>query len=199
MGRTTYSNDRRNLKAVTKGYFTNDFADNFTQIKESRIHVSIDPKKIRRREARDSEAHPVTFPIIFGMDVTGSMLKIPQLLIKEGLPKMITDIIQGGVQSPALLFLAVGDSAARDRAPLQIGQFESGDEELDVWLERTWPEGGGGGNAGESYPWAWYFAGYHTTTDAWDKRKEKGLLVTFGDEPCLGAISKTEFEEVMGK
>lgn len=198
MGGPTYSFASRSARADSLGYATKSASETFTQINEKRIHESMDPKNIRLRESRDSEVHPLTFPIIFGMDVTGSMQEVPHMLIKEGLPKMMSDIIQSGVTSPAVLFLALGDSAAGDKAPLQVGQFESGDAELDQWLTRTWPEGKGGGNTGESYLWAWYFAAKHCQTDAWDKREEKGLLVTFGDEPCVDSISVTEMREVMG-
>ncbi|STD12570.1 hypothetical protein [Chryseobacterium carnipullorum] len=37
-------------------------------------------------------------------------------------------IIQGGVPDPALLFLGIGDHEC-DAYSLQVGQFESGDEE----------------------------------------------------------------------
>lgn len=199
MGGTSYSSSARHLRAESSGFFTRSFADTFTQVKEGKIHDSMDPRKIRFREARDSEIHLLSYPIIFGMDVTGSMKQVPHMLIQDGLPHMVSKIIQGGVESPALLFLALGDSQNPDEAPFQIAQFESGDAELDMWLTRTWPEGGGGGNTGESYLWAWYFAAYHCATDAWDKRGHKGLLVTFGDEPCLPIITKHEYEEVMGK
>jgi hypothetical protein len=199
MGGLGYSIESRSLRAMSEGYHTKPFTETFGQSKVGKIHESMDPKKIRLRESRDSEIHPKTFPIYFTLDVTGSMLDIPHMLIKDGLPTMVSKMIQGGIPSPAILFGAVGDSAWGDIAPLQIGQFESGDAELDMWLTRTFPEGGGGSNRGESYAWAWYFAANHTVTDAWEKRKEKGLLVTVGDEPCLEAISKTEFDTVMGE
>jgi hypothetical protein len=199
MGGPAYNSETRSMRAMSEGYHTKSFTDTFVQSKVGKIHESMDPKNIRLRESRDSEIHPKTFPIYFTLDVTGSMLEIPHMLIKDGLPTMVSKMIQGGISSPAILFGAVGDSAWGDSAPLQIGQFESGDAELDMWLTRTYPEGGGGSNRGESYLWAWYFAARHTVTDAWEKRKEKGLLVTVGDEPCLEAISKTEFDAVMGK
>lgn len=198
MGGTLYSFNLRSARAEEKGYFTKAVEDTFTQIKEGKIHESMNPRFIRLRESRDSTIHPNSFPIVFCMDVTGSMKRVPHMLIKDGLPKMVTTTIQKGVESPAILFVAVGDSQAGDNAPLQIGQFESGDLEMDTWLERTWPEGGGGGNIGESYLWFWYFLAYHTATDAWDKRKERGLAVSFGDEPCLAQITRQEYEEVMG-
>jgi hypothetical protein len=54
---------------------------------------------------------------------------------------------------------------------------------LDRWLTNVFIEGKGGGNGGESYSLAWYFAGYRTSTDSFEKRGRKGLLFTVGDEP----------------
>jgi hypothetical protein len=196
MGGDFYSTSNRSARAASMGYATKSVSQNFEQTKVRRIHESMDPRKIRFRESRDSSVHPLTYPVLFKMDVTGSMDKIPQMLIIDGLPKMISGIIERGVTSPALLFGAIGDSRC-DSAPLQIGQFESGDSQLDMWLSRTWPEGGGGGNGGESYLWAWYFAANHCATDAWDKRQEKGLLITTGDEPCHDTITRAEMKEVM--
>jgi len=161
-------------------------------------HESMNPNGITFREARDSEVHPNTVPIILGLDVTGSMGHIPHELIKDGLPKLMGGIIQGGVPDPALLFLGIGDHEC-DRFPLQVGQFESGDEELDMWLTRTYIEGGGGGNAGESYLLAWYFAAFHTKTDAFEKRGQKGLLFTVGDEPNLPTLPASAIKEIMGQ
>ena len=60
--------------------------------------------------------------------------------------------------------LAIGD-AVSDRAPLQVGQFESG-LEMDMWLTRIWLEGRGG-DLPESYTLAHWFGAHHTATDAW--------------------------------
>ena len=197
MGWTSYSSDSRSLRASSLGYFTKSSDDIFTQSKERKIHESMMPSKAVLREARDSDTHPNTMPIIIGLDTTGSMGNIPMHLVKDGLPKMVGNIIQKGVNDPAILFLGVGDHEC-DRAPLQVGQFESGDEELDLWLTRTWLERGGGGNSGESYLLAWYFAAKHTVTDAWEKRGQKGILFTIGDEPCLKSLPKRAVEELMG-
>ena len=40
-------------------------------------------------------------------------------------------------------FVAVGDATC-DRAPLQVGQFESAAKEMDQWLTWSFLEGGGG-------------------------------------------------------
>lgn len=197
MGGTFYSSEQRHLRASTSGYFTKSADEIFTQSKSRKIHESMDPRNAKLREARDSDAHPVTVPIVLALDVTGSMQKIPHYLVKDGLPHTVGSIIQRGIPSPALLFLAIGDHEC-DNYPLQVGQFESGDQELDTWLTRTYLEGKGGGNAGESYLLAWYFAAKHTVTDAWEKRNKKGFLFTTGDEPCLRSLPKNVINGLMG-
>jgi hypothetical protein len=142
----------------------------------------MNPNQITLRECRDSEVHPNTIPIIVGMDVTGSMGKIPHSLVQKGLPTLMSKLIEKGVDDASLLFTAVGDHIS-DNYPLQVGQFESGDVELDMWLTRTYLEGNGGGNGGESYGLVWDFVNRFVKTDAWEKRNQKGFVFTFGDEP----------------
>ena len=197
MGDNPYSVKNRSIRAESLGYATKSKEEIFTQSRDKRIHESMVPAKALLRESRDSETHPNSFPIIFALDVTGSMLKIPLHLVQEGLPKIMEGIMQVGVPDPAILFLAIGDHEY-DNFPLQVGQFESGDEQLDMWLTRTFLEGKGGGNEGESYSLAWYFASHHTVTDSWEKRKQKGLLITIGDEPCLSSLPARAVEEIMG-
>lgn len=198
MGWTSYDSGSRSFRAASAGYYTKSADDIFIQNKERKIHESMLPSKALLREARDSEVHPKSLPIIVALDVTGSMRRIPHELVKDGLPNMVGNMIQRGITDPAILFLGIGDHTCDD-APLQVGQFESGDEELDMWLTRTWLEGGGGGNEGESYLLAWYFGAYHTVTDAYEKRGEKGFLFTIGDEPCVKSLPKRAVQEIMGK
>jgi len=197
MGSTRYDMDARFDRARRAGYGSKSASEIFTQNAKRMAHESMNPRGIVFRESRDSAVHPNTVPIVLGLDVTGSMGHIPHDLIKEGLPKLMGGIIQGGVPDPALLFLGIGDHEC-DHYPLQVGQFESGDEELDMWLTRTYIESGGGGNAGESYLLAWYFAAFHTRTDAFEKRNQKGLLFTVGDEPCLKTLPASSIREIMG-
>jgi hypothetical protein len=107
------------------------------------------------------------------------------------------EIIKAGIADPQVLFMGIGDHEC-DRSPLQVGQFESSDELLDKWLESTYLEGGGGGNAGESYMLAWYFAANHTQIDCLEKRKEKGFLFTIGDEPVLLSVPGPALQKIMG-
>lgn len=197
MGYTDYDSRSRSTRAFSSGYYTKSEKEIFTQSTEKKAHPDMIPNGIKFRECRDSEAHPFTVPIQFYLDVTGSMGMIPNEMIKDGLPTLMSTLIQNGVKDASLMFGGIGDHEY-DRAPLQIGQFESGDAELDLWLTRTWLEKGGGGNAGESYLLGWYFASNHILTDAWEKRKTKGFVFTIGDEPCLKNLPLSAVKGIMG-
>lgn len=149
------------------------------------------------RECRDSVNHPESFPVIIGLDVTGSMGTVPHRLITEGMPDIMKHIIEGGLASPQICFMGIGDHEC-DSVPLQVGQFEASDLLLDKWLKLTYLEGGGGGNEGESYHLPWYFAAKSVVTDNWEKRGRKGVLITIGDEPVLGSISSSSLHGIMG-
>lgn len=177
MGNSGYSSNSRGIRSQSLGYTTKSAKELFS----SKLHGSLDSKNIKFREARDSKEHPHTYPVILALDVTGSMGRIPHHLLAHGLPTMVQTLMDNGLNDCPICFVAVGDQY-RDKAPIQIAQFESGDEELDIHLQNTWIESGGGGNGGESYPLVYYFAAHKTQTDAWEKRKEKGFIFTIGDE-----------------
>ena len=194
MGGGTYSISNSFARAVTNNYAEKSNAEIFTQ---RNINNAMNPFGIKVRESRDSVEHPNSLAVIFGLDVTGSMGSVPHFLVKEGLTKVMGSIIQGNEPDPQVLFLGVGDHEC-DQSPLQVGQFESSDELLDKWLTTVYLEGGGGGNAGESYLLAWYFAAYHTSIDCFEKRGRKGLLFTIGDEPNLKTLPKAFVKKMMG-
>lgn len=196
MGGGSYNFAERSVRATTS-YAGKSANQIFEQNEKRKIHESMSPLGITVREARDSAEHPNSVPIILNLDLTGSMGAIPMHLVQEGLPKIMAGIIQAGVPDPQLLFIGIGDHEV-DKYPLQVGQFESADLELDTWLTRTYLEGGGGGNSGESYLLAWYFAAFHTATDAWDKRKQKGFLFTIGDEPTLKNLPANAVKTLIG-
>jgi hypothetical protein len=112
---------------------------------------------------------------------------IAEVMAKAGLGTFITEVLKRRpVSDPHLMFMGIGDAHC-DRAPLQVTQFEA-DIRIAEQLEKIWLEGGGGGNACESYDLAWYFAARHTVIDCLEKRRRKGILFTIGDEepsPCL--------------
>jgi hypothetical protein len=195
MGHGTYSVVDRDVRATSLGYFTKSSSEIFSR---RSINNAMNPHGITVRESRDSAEHPNTVAIILALDVTGSMGSIPHHLVKEGLPNIMGTVIEKGMKDPQLLFLGIGDHEC-DESPLQVGQFESSDELLDKWLTDVYLEGGGGGgNAGESYFLAWYFAALHTSIDCLEKRGQKGFLFTVGDEPVLKSVSKKTMENLMG-
>jgi hypothetical protein len=194
MGGGTYSVSNRVDRATTLGYYTSSAQEIF---KQRSINNAMNPNGIVVRESRDSEEHPTSVAIILALDVTGSMGSVPHHLVKDGLPNIMGGITEKGLKDPQLLFLAIGDHEC-DSSPLQVGQFESSDELLDKWLTDVYLEGGGGGNAGESYLLAWYFASKHTAIDCFEKRGQKGFLFTIGDEPTLKAIPKKTLSGIMG-
>jgi hypothetical protein len=197
MGNSSYSTTNRSVRSANMGYTTKSANEIFEQNTKRIIHETMDPKGVVKRECRDSEAHPSAIPIQLYLDVTGSMGHIPHEMIKHGLPTLMGSLIQNGVGDAALMFGAIGDHES-DRYPLQIAQFESGDAELDMWLTRTYLEGNGGGNGGESYLLAWYFGANHVVTDAFEKRKQKGFIFTVGDEPCLRNLPVSAVKHLMG-
>lgn len=197
MGYSSYSVTDRTIRASSVGYFSKSKDEIFTQQKEQKIHPDMDPKGVSFRVCNDSLQHPNTIPIQLYLDVTGSMGHIPHDMIKDGLPKLMSSLIQNGIPDASLMFGAIGDHES-DKFPLQVAQFESGDEELDTWLTRTYIEGNGGGNAGESYPLAWYFAAKHVKTQCFDNRNSKGFVFTIGDEPFLNEFPGSAITKIIG-
>lgn len=175
-------------------YATLTNSEIFTQ---REITNAMSPKNVEVRESRDSAEHPNSLALILGLDVTGSMGSVPNFLIKEGFNAIMEKIITGGEIDPQILFLGIGDHEC-DRSPLQVGQFESNDELLHKWLTDVYLEGGGGGNTGESYLLAWFFAAFKTSTDCFEKRGRKGLLFTVGDEPTLNYLPKETLLNLFG-
>ena len=194
MGHGTYSYTDRGARSDSLGYTTKSTYEIF---KQRDINSAMNPYGVKMRESKDSTEHPNSLAIILALDVTGSMGSVPHFLVKNGLPNIMDSIIKNGIKDPQVLFLGIGDHEC-DEAPLQVGQFESGDELLDKWLTDIYIEGGGGANDGESYLLAWYFAGYHTTIDCFERRNKKGFLFTIGDEPVLKKISKRRIQNIMG-
>lgn len=186
-------------KAFRKASGTPDFGYNASMSAmphhSRRVAPELDPKGATR-EARDSAEHPESVPIIVLFDVTGSMRRVPQVMqTKLG---QLFGLLQrkGYVAHPQIMFGAIGD-ADTDRAPLQVGQFES-DNRMDEQLRTIYLEGGGGGQQEESYELAAYFIARHTVTDAWDRRGRRGYCFIIGDEMNKKRVSARRVAEVIG-
>ncbi|MDO5573536.1 MAG: hypothetical protein Q4G60_06120 [bacterium] len=155
-----------------------------------------DPKFIDQREARDSEEHPFSTPLLIGVDVTGSMGYLSTQIIKESLNELMQKLYSTDmIRDPQLLFAAIGD-ATYDAAPLQITQFESdiriAEQLLGLWLEN------GGGDSPEDYELLWYFAHKHTDIDCYNKRRQKGFCFTIGDADFHKELRADSIQRIFG-
>ena len=135
----------------------------------------ISPSQYRRRG--DSDEHPASTPIIVGFDETGSMGRIPRLVLTKLKTLFALLVDKGYATDPQIAVAAYGDAANGERAPLQISQFES-DNRIDDNLDLIFLEGLGGGNNGETSNLLLYYAATHVSTDAFEKRglKQQNLL-----------------------
>jgi hypothetical protein len=160
------------------------------------VHPSLDPYGVTVRESRDSDEHPQSLAIAVLFDVTGSMRGVPRAL-QAKLPQLLGLLLRKGyADDPQILFGAIGDATC-DRAPLQVGQFES-DNRMDNDLARFLLEGGGGGQKTESYELALYFMARHTVTDCYAKRGRRGYLFIIGDEMAYPRLKPGEVSVVIG-
>jgi hypothetical protein len=160
-----------------------------------RCHPALDPYGMTTRESRDSDEHPESQAIAVLFDVTGSMQRVPREL-QARLPRLL-DTLRMHIDHPQILFGAIGDATC-DRAPLQVGQFES-DNRMDEDLGRILLEGGGGGQTTESYELALYFLARHTALDCFEKRETKGVAFIIGDELPYPHVKSHEVAEVFGE
>jgi len=199
MGGSSWSDDHYTSKVADRARRGVDTFAYHSDVKSGRVdakvHDKLNPKGVTR-ESRDSEAHPESLPIMVFFDETGSMGHVP-ITMQKKLPKLMGLIIRKGYhEHPQIMFGGVGDVFS-DRAPLQVGQFESGIE-MDDDLTNIYLEGNGGGSYEESYNLAMYFAAHHTVSDAWEKRQQKGYLFLIGDEKPYPKTTKRELEEIVG-
>ncbi|MEL7376797.1 MAG: hypothetical protein AAFN65_07560, partial [Bacteroidota bacterium] len=164
---------------------------------ESRLSRNLSLKGSSFGSIRDSEEHPNSLAITIFLDVTGSMGRIPEDLVRNQLGGLMNTMLDNDVQDPQIMFSAVGDHYS-DRAPIQVGQFESSTELINDGLSRLFLEGGGGGGGTESYPLAWHSCGRHTSIDCWEKRRQKGFLFTVGDERSHHKVEAGKLMELYG-
>lgn len=146
-----------------------------------KLHPDMSGKVKNIRESRDNNG--MSTPIAVILDETGSMGRTAPDMAAD-LHKLMKLLLDNNViDSPQLLFAAVGDAAnGTEKAPLQIGEFEVDDLKCEECLGKIYLEGNGGGQAMESYElMAWFFAN-RVFTDSWEKRGTKGFLFFIADE-----------------
>lgn len=220
MGGSSYSKDdyssrtlSRHSMAKVRGIssfdatFKHDY-DIRTGAAAAAVHASLDPKGVKIREARDSDAHPVSVPIAVIFDSTGSMRQVPEIMQKE-LSKLMGSFLDDkasgkkylGEGYPAIMVGAVDDFDAMSNyghaGTFQVGQFESGIE-IDDNLTNMWLTGAGGGTYDEEYELAVYFMARHTVHDHWEKRGRRGYLFIIGDEHAYRQLTPEKVKTIIG-
>lgn len=211
MGGSSYSHDEYKSRAVLRTASAIPVFKHDADVKAGKVRAGTEPRmnpKGAIRECRDSDAHPVTLPVMVMMDTTGSMQEVPKIL-EASLPKLmgafLDDKASGkkylGDAYPSILVGALDDYDAMYRhdhdGTLQVGQFESGIE-IDEDLEKIWLTGNGGGTYHESYELAMFFASRRTSCDHFEKRGKKGYLFLIGDEHAYPKVKGEEVEAVIG-
>ena len=158
----------------------------------SELHPDLNPYGVIR-ECCDSEEHPNTVPVIFALDVTGSMGPTARACAAQ-INEIITSLNKD-YPDVQFMTMGIGDFAC-DEAPLQVTQFESDTRIFDQMMN-IYFEGRGGGNSYESYTAAWYFALHQCKLDCW-KRGKKGIIITMGDEPLNPYLPGRRLHRVTG-
>lgn len=195
MGYGGYSSDAH--AAITRTRTVQTDAQIFEQTGKG-ADSRMDPKGLKFRESRDSATHPRALPIVFCLDQTGSMNHIPKDMARTSLPTFMQSILDLGVEDPQVLFVAVGDMTNRERAPVQIGQFEAEAQLMDQWLTLVDLVGNGGGNGGESYELAAYTIARHTQHDHFEKRGQKGYVFMTGDDAAFPEVRADQVRSLLG-
>lgn len=180
--------------------FTHDAAIR-SGTKSTGVHESLDPKRPNTvgkiiRESFDSDTAPNSRAVAVFFDVTGSMSTVPRVFVLK-LQKLMAALVKKGfIPDPHVLFGAVGD-AYSDRVPLQVGQFEGGNE-IDDTLTNIFLEGNGGAQDMESYDLALYYMLKHTDIDCIKKRGQKAYLFMLGDERLYPKVNRHQVEAIIG-
>lgn len=192
---SSYEDAQQSLDSVRDSSAAFTYSTQASRSGAGKVHKNLNPKAVVR-ECLDTAAMPAVTPIAFGMDVTKSRGADARTVYEQTMPFLGALFMSGAVKDPQLLFAAIGDATV-DRAPLQVGQFES-DDRMDKDLERLWLEEGGGGTGEESYELFAYFLARKTRIDAIDKRGQKGFCFFTGDEAPYPFVKKDEVARIIG-
>lgn len=158
----------------------------------------LNPKNIKMRESCDSKDNPNSTALVVGIDVTGSMGRLSEVMARKGLKTLAEEVYnRKPISDPHIMFMGIGDAEMGDSAPLQVTQFEA-DIRIAEQLQDLYLEGGGGGNRYESYILTWYFLAFHSKIDCFDKRGKKGFIFTVGDERPTPYLMADDIERVFG-
>jgi hypothetical protein len=129
-------------------------------------------------------------PLVFAVDVTGSMGEWPGIIFHK-LPVLYHEA-KLWLPEIDISFAAIGD-AYTDRHPVQVCDFAK-DRDLETHINSIFPEGGGGGQARESYELFAYFYTRHCEMP----KAQKALFVYCGDEGFYDKIRRQHLQTFFG-
>ena len=186
--------DERNSLSIEERFnFGGHVSDADSTRREVHPELNIFGKK---RECLNSILAPKTTAIVVAMDVTRSRGDDAKVVF-EKLPLLMGQIyMKNYVPDPAISFAAIGDATCGDKAPIQVGQFES-DVRLDTVLSNLWLEEGGGGTGQESYELMAYYFANHSILDC-NRRGQKGYFFFIGDEGFYPKVDMSQIKEFIG-
>ena len=148
------------------------------------------------RECVNTKEHPNTLPVILALDVTGSMGGACKRTAEALGPIVMGLLNKHPNDDIEFMIMGIGDIEC-DYSPIQASQFES-DIRISKAIDKIYIEGGGGGNAYESYSAAWFFGLNRTKLDCYDKQDRKGIIITMGDEPLNPFLDGRLLKEAIG-
>lgn len=166
----------------------------------SSVHTNLDPKRINAKpfgklEARDSDDHPNSHPVLVAFDVTGSNIQ-RAVDAQKRLPNLM-ELLNKYIDDPQVAVAANDDFFCVQGNSIQISDFES-DIRVDEHIRNIWLTGMGGGNSGESYDLLLYAAARKTVLDSVEKRGKKGYFFMYADEPIFEQVQAAEVQVVFG-
>jgi len=130
-------------------------------------------------------------PIVIGIDCTGSMADWPAEIF-DRLPLLCKTLAKYR-PDVEISFSVIGDAYC-DQYPLQVADFKSGPD-LEKVLKALYPEGGGGGQAKETYElWGHYMLKHASTP----KAEGKPFMIIFGDEGYYDKIAANQVRHYIG-
>ncbi len=185
-----YSTDTKVVKKTAKSY-------NVAHKRDYKAHKIETRKKLPPpiNKVLLTKAH---FPVVVAVDVTGSMKTLPQLIF-EKLCLLYNEALyflpEELKKSFEISFTAIGD-AYTDGYPLQVTDFGKG-YELDKNIKILYPEGGGGGQARETYELTAYFYAKHCVMPN-TLESPRPLFIFIGDEGFYSKVNRSHIMNFIG-
>ena len=157
-------------------------------ITQTNIHSSCNPTRWKDDKLDCTAKNP----IVFALDVTGSMGEWTKI-IYDKMPMFYGQIMmQKYLEDPCISFCAIGDHGG-DNAPLQCTEFGRGNE-IDQLIAKIYLEGNGQGNGIEGYEMSAYFYDTRTILIGY----ELPFLFITGDEGFYSKVSSTTISSLLG-